>query len=181
MSLRDRYLSALVAPCVVAVPKECNTQQPAKLLHVAPIRETQHATDDPALAMLGTATPLHATNDATPTQHAQQADQEGKVERSAFVSADCAPYREADDLAGLPTWTAAEITMFDKRVARSTWLGYPNAKSRAEMLLHRDRAIDDLRLCIECLHAGTGWRCLRREAFMLDKLQRCPSFKEKSL
>ena len=68
MGLRDRYLSA-VARCVVAVPRECNTQQPAKLLHVAPPRGTQHATDDPAPAMPATVTPLRATNDATATQH----------------------------------------------------------------------------------------------------------------
>jgi hypothetical protein len=181
MGLRDRYLSALGARCVGAVPSGSNTQQPAKLLHVAPPMETPHATTVPARAMPTIATLLHATNDATTAQHAQQADHEAKVERSGIVSADGVPYWEADDLASLPTGTAAEIVLFDKRVARSTWLGYSNAKGRAEMLLHRDRAIVDLRLCIECSNAGTGWRCSKREAFMLDKLQRCTSFKEKPL
>jgi hypothetical protein len=180
MGLRDRYLSALVARCVVAVPRECNTQQPAKLLHVAPTRETQHATNDSALSVTATVSPLHATNDATTTQHAQQADHEAKVERSAIVSADGMPYWEADDLAGLPTWTDAEIVIFDKRVARSTWLGYPDAKGRAEMLLHRDRGDDHRRLCVECAHAGPGYRCAKGEAFLLDQLQRCPVFKEKT-
>lgn len=180
MGLRDRYLTALVARCVVAVPMECNTQQPAKLLRVAPPRETQHATNDSALASVATVTPLHATTDATDAQHAQQADHEAKTERSAIVSAEGLPYWQADDLAGLPTWTDAEIALFDKRVARSTWLGYPDAKGRAERLLHRDREGDDRRLCVECLHTGPGYRCVKREAFLLDQLQRCPMFKEKA-
>lgn len=178
MGLRDRYLSALVARCAVAVPRACNTQQTATLLHVAPPRETQHATADQALPA---ANPLHATNDATTAQHAQHADHDAKIERSAIISADGAPYWEADDLAGLPAWTDAEIVTFEQRVARSTWLGYPDAKGRAERLLHRDRDTDDRRLCVECQHAGPGYRCARREAFLLDQLQRCPMFKEKTL
>ena len=181
MGLRDRYLSALVARCGVAMPRECNTQQPAKLLRVAAPRETQHATTDPALPAPVIADPLRATGDATTTQHAQQADDDAKVERSAIISADGVPYWEADDLAGLPAWTDAEIVAFEQRVARSIWLGYGNAKGRAERLLHRDRDADDRRLCVECQHAGPGWRCTRREAFMLDQLQRCPKFKEKKL
>jgi hypothetical protein len=127
---------------------------------------------------------LHATNDATTTQQAQQAqqaDHEAKVERSAILSADGVPYWEADDLAGLPAWTDVEIVAFDKRVARSTWLGYPDAKGRAEMLLRRDRGGDHRRLCVECLHAGPGYRCAKRDAFLLDQLQRCLNFKEKTL
>lgn len=109
-------------------------------------------------------------------------DQEAKVERSAVISADGVPYWDADALAGLPAWTDAEIVTFEKRVARSTWLGYPDAKGRAETLLHRDRDADDRRLCVECSHAGPGWRCAKREGgFMLDQLQRCPLFKEKPL
>ena len=181
MGLRDRYLSALVARCVVAVPMECNTQQPAKLLHVAPPRETQHATNDSALAGAANVTPLHATNYATDTQRAQQADHDAEFERTAIVSAEGVPYWEADDLAGLPTWTDAEIAKFDKRVVRSNWLGYPDANGRAERLLHRDREGDDRRLCVECLQAGSGYRCAKREAFLLDQLQRCPLFKENTL
>ncbi len=111
---------------------------------------------------------------------ARSADLDAKTERSAIVSAEGLPYWEADDLAGLPTWTDAEIAMFDKRVARSTWLGYADAKGRAERLLHRDRDDDDRRLCVECLHASPGYRCAKREAFLLDQLQRCPMFKEKT-
>jgi hypothetical protein len=181
MGLRDRYLSALVARCVVAVPRECHTQQPAKLLRVAAPRDTQHATTDPALPAPVMAATLHATNDATTTQHAQQADYEAKIERSAVISADGVPYWESDDLAGLPAWTDAEIVTFDKRVARITWLGYSDSKGRAERLLHRDRGDDERRLCVECVHAGLGYRCARREAFLLDQLQCCPMFEEKTL
>lgn len=181
MGLRDRYLSALVARCVVAMPMECNTQQPAKLLHVAPPRETQHATNDSALAGAVTVTTLHATNDATDTQHAQQADYEAKIERSAIISGEGVPYWEADELARLPAWTDVDIATFEVRVARSTWLGYPGAKGRAARLLHRDRDVDDRRLCVECQHAGPSYRCAKREAFLLDQLQRCPKFQEKQL
>ena len=113
--------------------------------------------------------------------HDADADHEAKVERSAIISADGAPYWVADDMAGLPAWTDAEIVAFDKRVARSTWLGYPDAKGRAETLLQRDRGDDDRRLCVECHHAGPGYRCVRREAFLPDQLQRCPMFQEKPL
>ena len=108
-------------------------------------------------------------------------DHEAKIERSAIISADGAPSWQADDLAGLPAWTDAEIAMFEQRVARSTWLGYPDAKGRAEKLLHRDRGDDPRRLCVECQHAGPGYRCAKREAFLADQLQRCPQFQEKPL
>ena len=179
MGLRERYLSALVARCAVAVPRGCNTQQPAALLRVAPPRATQHATNDPALATPVIAAALHATNDATTTQHAQQADHEAKVERSAIISADGVRYWQAYEMAGLPARTDAEIAAFEKRQARARWLGYSDRADRvADMLLHRDRDTDDRRLCIECAHAGPGWRCAKREAFMVEQLQRCPAFKE---
>ena len=103
-------------------------------------------------------------------------DHEAKIERSAIISADGALYWVADDLAGLPAWTDAEIAMFEQRVARITWLGYSDAKGRAERLLHRDRGDDDRRLCVECRHAGPGYRCAKREALLLDQWQRCPGF-----
>lgn len=82
-------------------------------------------------------------------------------------------------MAGLRVWADAEIVAFQKRQARVSWLGYGKHADRlAEKLLHRDRDIDDRRLCVECVHAGPGWRCARREAFMVDQLQRCPAFKE---
>lgn len=108
-------------------------------------------------------------------------DQKAEVERSAIVSADDVACWDTDDMAGLPARTDAEIVKFETRVARSTWLGYPDAKGRAERLLNRDRDTDDRRLCIECQHAGPGWRCAGREAFLLDQLQHCPMFKEEPL
>lgn len=162
MGLRHRYLSALDARCVVAVPRECNTQQPAQLLRVALPRDTQHATNARAQSRPATFTPLRATGYATATQHAQQADD------------------EAEDFAAAPSRSDFEIVAFDARVARSTWLGYPDAEGRAEVLWHRDREGDDRRLCIECLHAGPGWRCAKRDSFLLNQLQRCPNFKEKT-
>jgi hypothetical protein len=72
----------------------------------------------------------------------------------------------------------AEVVLFDKRVARSIWLGYADAEGRAERLLRRDRSGDHRRLCPECNHARPGWRCVKQEAFFADQLQACPSFKE---
>ena len=106
-------------------------------------------------------------------------EHDAKVERSAIISADGVPYWEADDMAGLPAWTDAEIATFETRQARTRWLGYGDRADRVvELLLHRDREGDDRRLCIECAHAGPGWRCAKREAFMVDQLQRCTAFKE---
>lgn len=51
---------------------------------------------------------------------------------------------------------------------------------RAQMwswrLVHRDADRDDRRLCVECHHLLSGWRCRRHEAVLPDTLQRCPSF-----
>jgi hypothetical protein len=105
-------------------------------------------------------------------------DHETEFERSAILSADGAPYCEADGQAGLPAWTDAEIVAFDKRVARSVWHGYADAKGRAERLLRRDRSGDHRRLCPECTYARPGWRCAKGEAFLTDQLQTCPLFKE---
>lgn len=106
-------------------------------------------------------------------------ERDAQVERSAIISADGVPYWQADEMAGLPAWTDAEIATFEKRQAHARWLGYGDrADPAADMLLHRDRDMDDRRLCIECAHAGPGWRCAKREAFMVDQLQRCPAFKE---
>lgn len=106
-------------------------------------------------------------------------DDEAMRERSAIISANGTPYWQADNLAGLLPWTDAEISNFSAWQARITWMGYGGASERlAEMLVHRDRDMDDRRLCVECRHAGPGWRCAQREAFILDQLQRCPAFKE---
>jgi len=106
-------------------------------------------------------------------------EHDAQVERNAIISAEGVRYWEADEMAGLPAWTNAEIATFEKRQARACWLGYGARADRvADMLLHRDRGMDDRSLCIECAHAGPGWRCAKREAFIVHLLQRCPAFKE---
>lgn len=71
----------------------------------------------------------------------------------------------------------AEVIRFDKRVSRISLLGYgDDADLLSVMLLHRDRDMDDRRLCVECIHAGPGWRCGKRDAFLVRQLQRCDNF-----
>ena len=73
----------------------------------------------------------------------------------------------------------SEIIRFEKRQASISWLGYgEESEHLAGMLLHRDRDMDDRRLCVECSHAGPGWRCAKRDAFLLGQLQRCDNFLE---
>lgn len=104
---------------------------------------------------------------------------EAKRERSAIISANGTPYWQADELAGLQPWTEEEISTFLKRQARIVWLGYTvPSEQMAERLLHRDRDLDDRRLCIECAHAGPGWRCEKKAGFLLEQLQRCDQFLE---
>ena len=100
------------------------------------------------------------------------------VGRSAIICTDFVPYWQADEMEGLPARTDAEIATFEKRQAHACWLGLGDRANRvADILLHRDRDLDDRRLCIECAHVGPGWRCVKREALMVDQLQRCPAFK----
>jgi hypothetical protein len=106
-------------------------------------------------------------------------DADAIAERSAIISADGVPYWDADEQAGLPKWTEVEVEAFKARQATAKRLGYTKqAEYLAEKLLKRDREGLDMRLCIECSHARSNRRCSRGEAFMLDKLQRCPRFNE---
>ncbi|MCV2422729.1 hypothetical protein LNV47_19200 [Paucibacter sp. DJ4R-1] len=109
-----------------------------------------------------------------------ESDLEAMRHRSAAISHDGEPYWRADELAGLPLWSDAEIRSFEQRQARFTWMGYGHiAEQLAETMLHRDRDLDDRRLCVECAHGGPDWRCKKLgEAFFLEQLQRCPSFRE---
>ena len=71
----------------------------------------------------------------------------------------------------------AEVVRFDKRVSRISLLGYGDeADHLGVMLLRRDRNMDERKLCIECIHAGPGWRCAKRDAFLVRQLQRCDNF-----
>lgn len=104
-------------------------------------------------------------------------DDEAMRERSAIISANGTPYWQADKLAGLQPWTDEEIGAFQRRQARIVWLGYSiPSEYLAEMLVHRDRDGDERRLCIECAHAGPGWRCAKNAGFLLEQLQRCDQF-----
>lgn len=154
------------------IPGRLKDEAPAAANPANPLIEGRRvAANDPAAA--GTISGI--------AELATRANFEAGHESKIVSSAVGVPYRKADDLAGLPAWTDAEIVSFEKRAARSTWLGYPDATDRAERLLRRDRDADDRHLCVECLHAGPGYRCAKRDAFLLDQLQRCPNFKEKPL
>lgn len=144
-----------------------------QLLHVARARDVQHATNPPS----------SATSDATVTQQPALPPREDRAtadattaqsRREARATAVQQPAPDRD--AALQVWSDEEIALFERRKARVIWLGYPAADHVAECLLHRDRDLDDRRLCVECRHARPGWRCEVREAFMLDRLQRCPRF-----
>ena len=110
----------------------------------------------------------------------------GAIKRLAEIAANEAPdpapaLVPISRLAGLAVHEISntEIVRFEKRQARISWLGYgDDAEHLAEMLLHRDRDLDDRRLCVECSHAGPGWRCAKRDAFLVRQLQRCNNFQE---
>lgn len=152
MSLRDRYIKALVARLATEGSRVCSTQ-PTPLLHVAPSIGVQHETTDSWPAVSDPVVSLHAT------------------ERAADA-------RQVQPSTSTPAMSDTEVVTFDKRVARSIWLGYADAEGRAGRLLYRDRSGDHRRLCPECTHARTGWRCAKGDAFLTDQLQDCPFFKE---
>ena len=82
-----------------------------------------------------------------------------------------------------------EIDTFTKRLH---WfalrgIGEAQADKLADLLVIRDRQLDDRRLCLECSHLGDRGRCLAAAAGRLpgvdrrlepvpDLLQRCPAF-----
>lgn len=72
---------------------------------------------------------------------------------------------------------AVESRRSTKRRARIIWLGYGAvADELTKIMAARDRRLDDRRLCVECAHAGPGWRCNKKHAFLTDVLQRCKYF-----
>ena len=112
--------------------------------------------------------------------------QTGAIKRLAEIAAnealDTSPeLMPISRLAGLAAHeiSNAEIVRFEKRQARISWLGYgDDAEHLAEMLLHRDRDLDDRRLCVECSHVGPRWQCAKQDAFLVRQLQRCNNFRE---
>ena len=131
-----------------------------------PANDAQAPTVEPISRLAGLAAP-----------EVCEIDNEAMRERSAIISANGAPYWQADKLAGLQSWTDEEIGAFQRRQARIVWLGYTvPSEYLAEMLVHRDRDGDERRLCIECSHAGPRWRCAKNAGFLLEQLQRCKQF-----
>lgn len=114
-----------------------------------------------------------AANEVSDSNH------EGQLDRRAVFSFKGAPYWLADQLSGFQPWTDEEIALFQRRQARIAWLGYGGrSEYLAEKLVHRDRAMDDRRLCLECSHAGPGWHCAKKAGFLLEQLLRCDHFKK---
>jgi len=143
MGLRDRYIAAMHARCVVAPPRDAQHATSA-----APIATTRATSLQHGWRLRGVGPVPCATYDATTTQREP-------LQHATTVQ------RDAQD---------------ERRKARITWLGYANKADRlAEVLTLRDRDLYSRHLCVECRHAGPGWRCEKREAFLLEQLQRCPA------
>jgi hypothetical protein len=82
----------------------------------------------------------------------------------------------------LPPWGEREIARFSFRVSlfMHRGLSEPDAETWADRLFERDHERDDRRMCIECDHWRTEYRCAKRGAALRDILQRCPSFSFKT-
>lgn len=50
------------------------------------------------------------------------------------------------------------------------------AEAVADKLVARDRALETRWLCVECEHLTARQTCARRDAVLLEQLQRCPNF-----
>ena len=87
----------------------------------------------------------------------------------------------------------AEIDTFTQRLHQFTRRGLaePEAETRADKLVTRDRESDDRRLCLECLHLKSGggrWGCNQWQraglgasglpADLVRQLQRCDGFND---
>lgn len=77
------------------------------------------------------------------------------------------------------TMNAREIARFQFRSELFQQHGWPveRADAWADTLVLRDRSGDERRLCVECKHLLSDWRCAKREAVFAEVLQRCPAFK----
>lgn len=82
------------------------------------------------------------------------------------------------DAPARPPWGPREQTRFAFRVALFMRRGMPQpeAETWADRLFERDYELDGRRLCHECAHLMSGWRCKKREAVVPFTLQRCPAF-----
>jgi len=163
MGLRDQYLASMLR-CFVAAPMVCNTQPEQRLLHVAPPIPVQDATGAPD----------DATTSATPAQ--QRRHVPGAAAR-AHAAPDATGTQQ--DWQRHATTVQRDLQQDERRRVRIIWLGHAGcAEDIADKLRLRDSDLDDRRLCVECAHAQPGFRCAKWGAFLLHRLQRCPSFEE---
>ena len=133
------------------------------------IEQSQVADDKAAISGLAGLAAIDNANDGA---------NEARIERAAVVQFDGGlALDDAEEVAGIKPWTAAEIKRHARRRSRAQALGL--ALDRAEIgaarLVQRDRDTDDRTLCIECRHARPN-TCAVRDAYLPDVLQRCPRF-----
>lgn len=74
--------------------------------------------------------------------------------------------------------TDREIKRMAFRVDLFQMHGWPaeRAEAWADRLADRDIDRDDRRLCVECKHLLSQWRCRQKGAVLAETLQRCPTF-----
>ena len=85
----------------------------------------------------------------------------------------------AADAGGCGVLSEAEKRRRDIRVH---WMtvdhGWPQDRADhwADTLVVRDREKDDRRMCVECVHVLSQWRCARKGPVLAQVLQRCHLF-----
>lgn len=74
--------------------------------------------------------------------------------------------------------TTKEMERWAFRVELFQRHGWPEdrAESWADRLVQRDRERDDRRLCVECSHLLSQWRCRKRGPVIAEVPQRCEMF-----
>ena len=82
-------------------------------------------------------------------------------------------------MSGNTVLTHAETKRAEFRIGLFQQHGWdePRARAWAVKLAARDLERDDRRLCVECRHLTSKWKCVQGGAVVADALQRCASFK----
>jgi hypothetical protein len=174
----DKAAAAVAADRLMAVPEVCPPVPPpcpqvakAENLNggavspVSPLVPTEKARA--ATAALITAAPVIA----------QPGDDLGAADSDAW----CWPHSNAMNSAEI------EATVFRLQLFARLDMGEAQSEKLTDLLVIRDRQLDDRRLCLECSHLGDRGRCLAAAAGRLpsadrrlepvpDVLQRCPAF-----
>jgi hypothetical protein len=75
--------------------------------------------------------------------------------------------------------SARELSRFTfrRRLFMDRGFDEARAEAAADRLVDRDRELDTRHLCVECEHLKPPHACRRRDAVLLEVLQRCPNFK----